>query len=164
MLYRVKSLSKGNNSKKDPLSSTLNPRESTAVLLPSTITTASPLDEEMFIDSDRTGWYRSTISDNSYPLNAGNGLSGRDGGRSGSLYADSLKEQRGRGYAKGENLNISEKSLEQDKPQRKKGKPEIQSLPFSENKSRNAVLDFDVDGSNSDDGLNALLQVIIVIC
>lgn len=59
---RVKSLSKGNSSKKDPLSA-LNPRDSTAFPLPSVLPTASAYEDnltDVSNERNRSGWTRQT--------------------------------------------------------------------------------------------------------
>lgn len=158
LIYRVKSLSKGNNPKKD-LYSTLNLRDSTVLPLPSVSPTVSPFDEEMSTDSDKIGWSKPNVFDNSLPFNLVNKLSGKDEEKYGSLYSGGLTSE---SYTKGG------KCYEQDTHQWEKGKPEIQLLPFSENKSRKyegentwkSITNVSRNGSRSDDDLNALLQVL----
>ncbi|KAI3835321.1 hypothetical protein MKW98_020437 [Papaver atlanticum] len=155
---RVKSLSKGNNSKRDPLLATLNIRESTTVSLSSALPPVSSTYESNTTDfteePNRFGWSkqfeRETYNMERVP-------SGRE---------DGFAASGGRGGATGEEFDYSEEFYEQEKPTRKKnGKLESYQASTLEDKMR--IVDAqtkwkDTQGNNKsshpDDDLNALLQ------
>lgn len=166
---RVKSLSKGNNSKKDLLSSSL--RESTVVSLSSVLPTFTALESDtndVSNETSRFGWSKQNEMEISPPFNPDHGRSGREEGHLYSAYADYLKEQNRMGYTTGEELPFSEESYEQNKPSWKKGKPELYPVSAWEDKTRkvnaqtkwnNDLPDINVNSLHPDDDLNSLLKV-----
>eukprot|EP00268_Persea_americana_P033145 TRINITY_DN3288_c0_g2_i1.p1 TRINITY_DN3288_c0_g2~~TRINITY_DN3288_c0_g2_i1.p1 ORF type:complete len:800 (-),score=159.95 TRINITY_DN3288_c0_g2_i1:414-2570(-) len=165
---RVKSLSKGNNSKKDLLSSSL--RDSTMAAFSSVLPTVTALDSDIADVSSETGrfgWSKQNDMEISPPFNPDRGLSGREEGYFSSAYADYLMEQKGIGYTTGEEFLFSEESYEQDKLSRKKGKPELYPVSAWDGNTRkvnaqakwnNDLPDFNVNSSHPDDDLNGLLK------
>lgn len=147
MFTRVKSLSKGNTSKKDPLLSTLNIRES--VTLPSSSSALSAVStiENNFNDPNehnRFGWSKQLERD-TVPHSMDRVSSGRE-----------------------DDFEFSEELYDSDKPSWKNSKHDTFRMPPSEGKTKKADAqtkwkDFqEVDNSSSaDDDLNALLQVRI---
>ncbi|KAF8388988.1 hypothetical protein HHK36_025672 [Tetracentron sinense] len=159
---RVKSLSKGNNSKKDPLSSTLNLRDSTALPLSSVLPTVPD-------ETNRFGWAKQIERETSPPYNMNRAPRGReDGYLSSSVYANFSKGQTGgRGGITGEDFDLSEETYEQERQSWKKnGKLDTYQISPSEDKMRRANAqtkwkdqpDFDANNSHPDDDLNALLK------
>ncbi|KAI3858237.1 hypothetical protein MKX03_001038 [Papaver bracteatum] len=159
---RVKSLSKGNNSKRDPLLATLNIRESTTVSLSSALPPVSSTYESNTTDfteePNRFGWSKQFERENSMSYNMERVPSVREDGFAAS--------GGGRGGATGEEFDYSEEFHEQEKPTRKKnGKLESYQASTLEDKMR--IVDAqtkwkDTQGNNNsshpDDDLNALLQ------
>ncbi|KAK8477983.1 hypothetical protein V6N13_002544 [Hibiscus sabdariffa] len=136
---RVKSLSKGNNSKKDMLSSSSNLRESTALPLSSSL----PIDalEDSVIDipfeKNKFGWSKPTERDTSFKVDSV--PSGRD---------TSFKGQRGglNGMAE-DDFDYSEETYEQPKMLQKTKDTLMKHVDPST-----------FDYNNSDDDLSALLK------
>eukprot|EP00268_Persea_americana_P033147 TRINITY_DN3288_c0_g3_i3.p1 TRINITY_DN3288_c0_g3~~TRINITY_DN3288_c0_g3_i3.p1 ORF type:complete len:463 (-),score=108.33 TRINITY_DN3288_c0_g3_i3:420-1808(-) len=161
---RVKSLSKGSNPKKDLLSATLNPRDSTT--LPLTVSTFEANVVDVSTETNRFGWSKQIETETSLPFTLERGLGVREEGHVASGYVDYPKEQRGRGYSTGGEFDFSQESYEQDKSSWKKGKPEIYTGPAVEDKPRKVdaktkwkdLPDMDEDGSPLDDSLDALLK------
>ncbi|RWR73375.1 kinesin-like protein KIN-13B [Cinnamomum micranthum f. kanehirae] len=117
---RVKSLSKGSNPKKDLLSATLNPRDSTT--LPLTVSTSEANVVDVSTETNRFGWSKQIETETSLPFTLERGLGVREEGHLPSGYVDHPKEQRGRGYSTGGEFDFSQESYEQDKSSWKKGK------------------------------------------
>ncbi|MCL7044280.1 hypothetical protein MKW94_014745 [Papaver nudicaule] len=159
---RVKSLSKGNNSKRDPLLATLNIRESTTVSLSSALPPVSSTYESNTIDfteePNRFGWSKQFERETSMSYNMERVPSGREE----SHFAASG----GRGGVTGEDFDYSEEFYEQEQPTRKKnGKLESYHVSTLEDKMR--IVDAQTkwkgtqgnnNSSHPDDDLNALLQ------
>ncbi|XP_010249745.1 PREDICTED: kinesin-like protein KIN-13B [Nelumbo nucifera] len=161
---RVKSLSKGNNSKKDPLSSALNPRESTALPLSSVLPTVTTFDSNVSDvpnETNRFGWSKQFEKETSPPFNMDRVPSGRED-------FDFPNDQRGgRGGTRAEDFDLPDEFYEQEKPVRKKnGKMEKYQISTAEDKVRNSdslmkwkdIPGVDSNNSHSDDDLNALLE------
>lgn len=161
----MKSLSKGSNPKKDLLSATLNPRDSTT--LPLTVSTFEANVVDVSTETNRFGWSKQIETETSLPFTLERGLGVREEGHLPSGYVDHPKEQRGRGYSTGGEFDFSQESYEQDKSSWKKGKPEIYTGPAVEDKPRKVdaktkwkdLPDMDEDGAPLDDSLDALLKV-----
>ncbi|KAL5729277.1 Kinesin-like protein KIN-13B [Ranunculus cassubicifolius] len=132
---RVKSLSKGNTSKKDPLLSTLNIRESTTIL-----PTISSIDNfsDTSNEQNRFGWSKQTERDPS-PHPMGRASSGRE-----------------------DDFNFSEELYESEKSSWKNTRlPPSSDVKSRKPDTQSKWKDFqDLDNNNSspDDDLNALLQ------
>ncbi|XP_068652885.1 kinesin-like protein KIN-13B isoform X2 [Aristolochia californica] len=163
---RVKSLSKGNNSKKDPLSSTLNFRDSTALPL-SKVLSVNGNSVDMSNETNRFGWSKQPQMETSLPPSMKNKFSGGDDGQLGSVYLNYSREQQvGRGYATGEELDFPDESYGQDKQPGRKGKPMMHRVSATESNTRKSeaqlkwkeLPDSDANGFNADNNLNALLK------
>ncbi|KAF8393361.1 hypothetical protein HHK36_021604 [Tetracentron sinense] len=169
---RVKSLSKGNNSKKDSLSSTLNLRDSTASPLSSVLPTISTFEgnvTDVPNTTNRFGWPKQNEREIYLPFNVDRVPSGRDDSHlNSSLNADSSNVQRGgRGGTTGEDPDFLEESYEQERPSWKNdGKLETYKLTASEDEMMKAgaqttwmdLPKFDANNSHLDDDLNILLK------
>lgn len=167
---RVKSLSKGNNPKKDlsASASTLNMRESSAISLSSGLPTASTL-ESSNIDiangTSRFGWSKQIEKGISSPFNIDRVPSGREEVHVASSYTNYYREQR-KGSATAEEDDFSDEDYEQEKRSWRKGKTHTYSASgFEDNAQRidahaewNDVPDTDARSLRSDDDLNALLK------
>ena len=164
----MKSLSKGNNSKKDTLSSSSNLRESTALPLASSL----PIDTfednitDVPFEKNKFGWSKQIERDTSPPFKVDRVLSGRAEGNLAVPYSDYYKGQRGglNGTAE-EDFDYSEETFEQQKMLRKiNRKAQTYQMPSLEKQKTDTLTKhvdpstFD-DKSNSDDDLNALLKV-----
>lgn len=125
LLSRVKSLSKGNNPKKDMLAATLNLKESTNVPLSSYLPTASAFEDDI---------------NDTWPVQ----VEKEEYDQSEEVYDDAKTLWKRTGKVQQYNVSISE-----DKVRKPNGQTKWTDIPKSH--SRN---------SNSDDDLNALLQVI----
>lgn len=165
---RVKSLSKGNNSKKDILS--INLRDSTSVPLSSASPTVATLDGDMVDVSNETNrltWSKQNETETSLPFNMDHDFSGGEDVHFSSVYADYSKEQRGRAFTNAEEFDFLEESNDRDKPSWRKNKPELYPVSTWEDRTRkvnaqmkwsNDLPDLDVKSSHPDDDLNALLK------
>ncbi|KAK8698463.1 hypothetical protein V6N13_114580 [Hibiscus sabdariffa] len=138
---RVKSLSKGNNSKKDALSSSSNLRESTALPLPSSLATDTFEDiiTVVPLERKRHGWTDRIERDASPPFKVERVQSGRAEGNLAVVYSDYYKGQKG-----GLNGMAVDDSA-------------VDDTGYSEEKQVDPST-FDDKYSNSDDDLNALLK------
>ncbi|KAF8400781.1 hypothetical protein HHK36_014083 [Tetracentron sinense] len=172
---RVKSLSRGNNLKKDPLSSTLNLRDSTASPLSSALPTVSTFDGKI-VDIDipnetnRFGWVRQIERETSPPVSMDRAPRGRgESHLASSVCADFFKGQTGgRSGITKEDSDFFEETYEQDRNSWKKnGKLETYQISSAlQDKMRKAVTrtkwkdqsDFDANTSHQDDDLSALLK------
>ncbi|XP_077220031.1 ATP binding microtubule motor family protein [Tasmannia lanceolata] len=165
---RVKSLSKGNTTKKDPLSASLNLRESTASPLSSTLPPVSSFEGNnnvaVSIETNRFGWHKQVELETSLPFNMDRGFTGRDEGLLASAYGDYSKEHRG--LTTGKEFDFSEESYEQSKISWKNEKPNKYPVLASEHKTRKVetqgkwkdLPDFEANNSNPEEDLNALLK------
>ncbi|XP_059638119.1 kinesin-like protein KIN-13B [Cornus florida] len=169
---RVKSLSKGNSSKRDPLSSSLNLRSSTALPLSSVIPTLTASEDnvmDLTHESSRFGWSKQTEREPSPSFNIERVPSGRaQGNLASSAFTDSFRSQRaGQGNITEDDLDYSDKNFEQDKPSWMMNK-KVESYQGSAleekmsktgtQKMRRDLPYFEVNNLNSDDDLSALLK------
>ncbi|GMI81251.1 hypothetical protein like AT3G16060 [Hibiscus trionum] len=137
---RVKSLSKGNNSKKDMLSSSSNLRESTALPLSSSLPVDAFEDSitDIPFEKNRFGWSKPTERDTSFKMDSV--PSGRD--------TDYVKGQRGGLNSMAEDdFDYSEETYEQPK-----------MLQKTKDALTKHVDPSTFDYNNSDDDLSALLK------
>lgn len=164
---RVKSLSKGNNPKKDLSASTLNLRESSAIPLSSGLPTAPILESNNFDivnGTNRFGWSKQIEKGMTSPFNVDRVPRGRGEVHVASSYTNYYREQR-RGFATAED-DFSDEDYEQEKRLWRKGKTDIYSASgFEDNAQRidahakwKDVPDADASSLRSDDDLNALLK------
>ncbi|XP_043699193.1 kinesin-like protein KIN-13B [Telopea speciosissima] len=167
---RVKSLSKGNTTKKDPLLSTINLRDSTAASLSPVFPAVSNFESNISDvpnETSRFGWSRQIEREASPPFNLDRTPSGREEGLFASaVYSDVLKDNRGDRFGTTmEDFDYSEEFYEQ-RPPRKTGKPETYQFSGVDDrrrithtlaKSKNLPT-FNVNNSHSEDDLNALLK------
>ncbi|KAJ6731445.1 KINESIN-LIKE PROTEIN [Salix purpurea] len=168
---RVKSLSKGNSTKRDPLSSS-NLRDSTTLPL----TSFSQL-EPTFVDSiadfpnekSRFGWSRPTERETSPPFNMDRVPSGRiEGNLPASVHTDYYKVQSGgQSVIIANDCNYTEESYELEKPSWMNNNKNVDTFQKSalEDKRRTDslmkqrdVLAVQAINSHSDDELNVLLK------
>ncbi|KAJ6435366.1 hypothetical protein OIU84_000541 [Salix udensis] len=168
---RVKSLSKGNSTKRDPLSSS-NLRDSTTLPL----TSFSQL-EPAFVDSiadfpnekSRFGWSRPTERETSPPFNMDRVPSGRiEGNLPASVHTDYYKVQGGgQSVIIANDCNYAEESYELEKPSWMNNNKKVDTFQKSalEDKRRTDslmkqrdVLAVQAINSHSDDELNVLLK------
>ncbi|KAI4347130.1 hypothetical protein L6164_007973 [Bauhinia variegata] len=166
---RVKSLSKGNSSKRDPLSTSSNLRDSTA-LPSSALSHESNFEDEInyvSIEKNRFGWSKQLEREPSPPINVDRVPSIRIGGNlSASVYSDSQRGQKGSQNDKAENeTDYLGQTHEQDKT--RKTIKKVDTNPFSavEDKrrmdshvKRADLPHFESNYSNPDDDLNVLLK------
>ncbi|XP_022755052.1 kinesin-like protein KIN-13B isoform X2 [Durio zibethinus] len=165
---RVKSLSKGNNSKKDALSSSSNLRESTALPLASSL----PIDTfedniaDVPFEKNKFGWSKLNERDTSPPFKVDRVPSGRAEGNLAVPYSDYFKGQRAglNGMAK-DDFDYSEETYEQQKILQKiNGKAQTYEIPSLEKQKTDPLTKhvdpsiFDDNNSHSDDDLSALLK------
>uniref|UniRef100_A0A5B7BPC7 Kinesin-like protein n=1 Tax=Davidia involucrata TaxID=16924 RepID=A0A5B7BPC7_DAVIN len=164
---RVKSLSKGNSSKRDPLSSSLNLRSSTALPLSSALPTVSASEDDV-VDvphgSSRFGWSKQFERESSPSFNVERVPSGRN--LASSVYTDNYKGQRGgRGEIAEDDFDYSEEINEQDKPSWMMNKKveNYQTSALDDKMRKNGTQtrqrdlpDFEDNNSHSDDDLNTL--------
>ncbi|GKV11769.1 hypothetical protein SLEP1_g22991 [Rubroshorea leprosula] len=168
---RVKSLSKGNSSKKDLLSSSSNLRDSVALPLSSTLTTDPTFEDTVNDDpyeKTRFGWSKHTEREASPPFKVDRGASGRaEGTLAANVYSDYYKGQKGGLNGLAENdVNYSQDTIDQEKTSLKS---KVQNCPMSSLEewrksetlakwvNRPAPASED-NHSHSDDDLNALLK------
>ncbi|XVE98181.1 hypothetical protein REPUB_Repub03eG0083700 [Reevesia pubescens] len=166
---RVKSLSKGNNSKKDMLSSSSNLRESTALPLASSLPTDTFEDNitDVTFEKNKFGWSKQIERDTSPPFKVDRVPSGRAEGNLAATYSDYFKGQRGapNGMAEDE-FDYSKETYEQQKMLQKiNSKAQNYQMPSLEEKwTTNGLTKrvdpsaFDDNNSHSDDDLSALLK------
>ena len=168
-LCRVKSLSKGNNPKKDLSASTLNIRESAVVPLSSGLPTVSTLDSNSFDvanGTNRFGWSKHIEKEVSLPFSVDGVPSGREEVHIASLYNNYYREQN-RSFTTADEDDFAEEDYEQDKRSQRKGKADTYSASGYEDKTRRVdsqtkwkdVPDTDANSLRSDEHLNALLKV-----
>ncbi|KAJ4953205.1 hypothetical protein NE237_030037 [Protea cynaroides] len=167
---RVKSLSKGNNSKKDPLSSTINLRDSTTASLSSVLQSVPNLEGNIsdVPETSRFGWSRQIEREASPPFNLERTPSRRDEGPLAStVYSDFLKDNQGDRFGTAmEDFDYSEEFYEQKPLRKRNGKPETSQYSAVDDRTRRTDMkaksknlpNFDANNSHSDDDLNALLK------
>ncbi|KAJ0091442.1 hypothetical protein Patl1_13234 [Pistacia atlantica] len=168
---RVKSLSKGNSSRRDPLSSSSNLRESTALPLSSALPTKLLSDDnvtDLPNEKNRFGWAKQIDREPSPPSNLDHVPSGRaEGNLAASVHSDHYKSQRGGQYDIAEDdYDYSVETYEQEKPLwMNNKKPENHQMLALEDrrktdamKKRRDIPACEANNSHSDDDLNALLK------
>ena len=169
---RVKSLSKGNISKKDPLSSSLNLRDSTAFPVSSLLPTASNIEDnlpDIPNEINRFGWSKQIEKETSPPFKVDRVPSGRvEGNIPASSYSDYYKGQRGgQSDVTEDDVDYSEDIYNQEKPSWIKNKKvETSQISALEDKmrkpeshiKRRELPDFEANNLRPDDDLNALLK------
>ncbi|XWS72015.1 hypothetical protein CRYUN_Cryun02cG0004500 [Craigia yunnanensis] len=164
---RVKSLSKGNNSKKDALSSSSNLRESTALPLASSLPTDTFEDNitDVPFEKNKFGWSKQIERDTS-PFKVDRVPSGRAEGNLAVPYSDYFKDQRAglNGMAE-DDFDYSEETYEQQKMLQKiNRKAQTYQMPSLEKRKTDVLTKrvdpstFDDNNSHSDDDLSALLK------
>ncbi|KAL9443548.1 hypothetical protein AB3S75_016835 [Citrus x aurantiifolia] len=165
---RVKSLSKGNISKRDPLSSSSNLRDSTAFpgssVVPTKLTSEDNVNDVPH-ENSRFGWAKQTEREPS-PPRVNRIPSGRAEGNL-APYPEYYKGQRGGQYDVTEDdYDYSEETYEQEKTSwTNDAKLETYQMSASEDmrkidavKKRRDLSSFEANDSHSDDDLNALLK------
>ncbi|XP_042973222.1 kinesin-like protein KIN-13B isoform X1 [Carya illinoinensis] len=168
---RVKSLSKGNSSRRDPLSSTSNLRESTALPLSSALPAESIFEDNITSvanDKNRFGWPKQIETEPSPPFNVDRVTSGRmEGSLPASVYSDYYKGQRGgQSDIAEDDFDYSEQTYEQEKPSRMNNKKlEAYQRSVLDDKRKidtqvkwRDMADFEANNSHADDDLTALLK------
>uniref|UniRef100_A0A2N9FXI5 Kinesin-like protein n=1 Tax=Fagus sylvatica TaxID=28930 RepID=A0A2N9FXI5_FAGSY len=168
---RVKSLSKGNISKRDPLSSSSNLRDSTALPLSSALPAESTFEDNITYapnDKNKFGWSKHNEREPSPPFNVDRVPSGRiEGSLPASVYSDYHKGHRGGQSDMAEDdFDYSEHNYEQEKPSRTNNKKvETYQKSALEDKRKidtqikwRDMSGFAANNSHSDDDLNALLK------
>ena len=137
----VKSLSKGNSSKRDPLSSSLNLRSSITFPLSLVLPNGSG-SEEIMVDvphgSSRFGWSKQTERESCLSFNIDRVPSGRvQGNLAPYVYTKTYKGQRSvQGDIMEDDLDYFEEIYEQDKPSRMNKKKETYQAPALDDKTR----------------------------
>lgn len=162
---RVKSLSKGNISKKDPLSSYSNLRDSTVIPLSSAIppTKSSFQDvvSDLPNDKNRFGWHKQIEKETSPPFNVDRVPSGRaEGDLSPSVYSNLYK---GQSDFVEDDFDFTE-TYEQEKKNKKVEAYQISAL--EDNKTRKInnktngrdLLEFQAKNSHTEEDLKALFK------
>ena len=168
----MKSLSKGNNSKKDTLSSSSNLRESTAFPLASSLPTDTFEDNitDVPFEKNKFGWSKQIERDTSPPFKVDRVPSGRAEGNLAAPYSDYYKGQRGglNGMTE-DDFDYSETYEQQKMSQKVNRKGQTYQMPSLEEKQKTDALTkrvdpstFDDKNSHSDDDLNALLKVLSI--
>ncbi|XP_061340113.1 kinesin-like protein KIN-13B isoform X1 [Gastrolobium bilobum] len=166
---RVKSLSKGNSSRRDPLSSS-NLRDSTVLSASSALSRDDTFEDEItYVSSERNrfGWSKQFEREPSPPINMDRIPSGRMGGNlAPSVYSDPLKGHRGGQNDRAENENdYPGPTYEQDRTRKTIKRVDNTQLFAVEDKrkieSRVKHVDlphFEANHSDPDGDLNALLK------
>ncbi|KAJ4958549.1 hypothetical protein NE237_025660 [Protea cynaroides] len=167
---RVKSLSKGNYTKKDPLFSSINLRDSTTASLSSVLPAVSNFESNVYDipnETSRFGLSRQIEREASPPFNLHRTPSGREEGPLAStVYSEFLKDNRGdRFRSTMEDFDYSEEFNEQ-KPLPKIGKPESNKFSGADDRTRRThtqaksknLPNLNANNSNSDADLNVLLK------
>ncbi|XP_044463183.1 kinesin-like protein KIN-13B [Mangifera indica] len=168
---RVKSLSKGNSSRRDPLSSSSNLRESTMLPLSLALPTKLLSNDnvtDLPNEKNRFGWAKQIDREPSPPSNLDRVPSGRaDGNLTASVHLDYYKSQKGGQYDISEDdYDYSEVAYEQEKTSRINNKKleTHQMLTLDDRQKTDAVKKsrdnspFEANNSHSDYYLNALLK------
>ncbi|KAK4604193.1 hypothetical protein RGQ29_012625 [Quercus rubra] len=167
---RVKSLSKGNISKRDPLSSSSNLRDSTALPLSALPDESTFEDNITYVSNDKNkfGWSKHIEKEPSPPFNVDRVPSGRiEGSLPAAVYLDYHKGHRGgQNDMDEDDFDYSEHNYDQEKPSRMNNKKvETYQKSTLEDKrkidfqiKRRDMSDIAANNSHSDDDLNALLK------
>ncbi|XP_028774043.1 kinesin-like protein KIN-13B [Neltuma alba] len=165
---RVKSLSKGNTSKKESVPSSSNLRDSTTLPSSSVISREDTFEDEInYISNDknRFGWSKQLEREPSPPINMDRVPSGRMGGNfAASVYSDSQRGQRGGQNDEAENdVDYLKPTYEQDRTRKTSKKADTTRLASVEYKKIDShVKRMDQPKANHkntpDDDLNALLK------
>ncbi|KAL5572672.1 hypothetical protein UlMin_022269 [Ulmus minor] len=167
---RVKSLSKGNSSRRDQLSSSSNLRESTALPLSSSLQTEPSFEDNIAsIPSEKNtfGWSKQIEREPSPSFDADRVPSGRLEGRlTASVYSDNYKSQKGSQNGVDEDsYDYTKRTYEQEKPPQMNNKVDTYKRSLLVNKrktdpqmkERNQT-EFDAINCSSDDDLILLLK------
>ena len=166
----MKSLSKGNSSKRDPLSS-LNVRDSTVLPGSSILSQDDTFEDEItYVSSERNrfGWSKQHEREPSPPIIVDRVPSGRMGGNlASSVFSDLQKGQRGGQNGKAENeTDYPGATYEQDRTRKTDKGVDANQLSALEDKRKIESLvkhvnlpHFEANHSDPDDDLNALLKV-----
>ncbi|XP_021741539.1 kinesin-like protein KIN-13B [Chenopodium quinoa] len=159
---RVKSLSKGNNSKRDLPSSTVS-KDSNSQLSSSgsaQILNLEDITANGLSGSGRFGWSREFERGSPPSPKIERVPSGRADNTSASGYSDYYRGQKGGLVDMSvDDYDNSEDIFEQDKPYRMKyKKTETYHVPAAENRTRKNLADFSSNNMSSDDDLNVLLK------
>lgn len=174
LFSRVKSLSKGNISKKDPLSSSLNLRDSTTFPLSSALPTSSNIEDTITDVPNaihRFGWSKQIEREPSPPLKVDRVPSGRIGGNIlASSFSDYYKGQKScQSDVAEDEADYSEEIYNQEKASWTRNKRvETSQISSLEDKMRkpdshiNQRERSEIEANNlrADDDLNALLKVV----
>ncbi|KAJ6845462.1 kinesin-like protein KIN-13B [Iris pallida] len=163
---RVKSLSKGNNPKKDLSAASL--RDSTAVPLSSSLSAMPSLETNHFAanGSNRFGWSKQIEKETSSSYNMERAPRVREEMHAAASYSTYYKEQSS-GFTTPEEYDYPEEAYEQEKRSWRKGKAETYSASGFEDKPPQrvdapmkwkGVPDIDANSLRSDDDLIALLK------
>jgi kinesin family protein 2/24 len=168
----VKSLSKVNSSKRDPLSSSVNLRDSNALPLSSALSAESSFEDNTTYvphDKNRFGWSKQIEREPSPPFNVDRVPSGRmEGSLPPGVYSDYYKGQRGGQNDMTENyFDYSQQTYEHEKPPRVNNKKiETYHKSIFDDKRKidtqmkwRDMSDFEANISGPDDDLNALIKV-----
>ncbi|XP_062149081.1 kinesin-like protein KIN-13B [Alnus glutinosa] len=168
---RVKSLSKGNSSRRDPLSSSSNLRDSTALPLSSALPAESIFEDNTTCvphDKNRFGWSKQIEREPSPPFNMDRVPSGRiEEILPAGVYSDYYKGQRdGQNDMAEDDFDYSQQTYEQEKPPRVNNKKiETYHKSILEDKRKidtpmkwRDMSNFEANNSGSVDDLNALLK------
>ena len=161
--FRVKSLSKGNSTRRDPLYSTSNLRESTASLLSSSVPMEQSFEDNrtnLPNDKNRFGWSKQNVREGTPPMNVEPIPSNRADitlphHKSQPSFQDDFTQ---------DDIGYPEQQYEQEKSSWMNNKiTETRQVPgfVNQKKTRRDIPDFETD-SPSDDDLDALLKVIIL--
>lgn len=168
----MKSLSKGNSSRRDPLSSSSNLKDSTALPSSSVLSHEATFDKEInYVSSEknRFGWSKQLEREPYPPVDVGRVPSGRMGGNVAASLSDPQKGQRG-----GQNDKADSETgyrgrtydYEQDRARKTSKKVESSELSVVEDQRKIdshvkcvQLPHFLADCSNPDDDLNVLLKV-----
>ncbi|KAK3041666.1 hypothetical protein RJ639_001476 [Escallonia herrerae] len=161
---RVKSLSKGNSSRKDLFSSSMNLRSSTALPSSSLIPTISGSKDEIIHDSNRFGWSKETERDSSRSFNMDHFPSGRAQDLVSTVSPDNKYQGGCQGDINEDDFELYEETYGQDKPfwmmNNKAETYEHSALEDKTTKSSSQTkqTDAETDNSGSHDSLYVLLQ------
>lgn len=170
----MKSLSKGNISKRDLLSSSSNLRDSTALPLSALPDESTFEDNITYVSNDKNkfGWSKHIQKEPSPPFNVDRVPSGRiEGSLPAAVYLDYHKVHRGgQNNMDEDDFDYFEHNYDQEKPSRMNNKKvETYQKSTLEDKrkidfqsKRRDMYDIAANNSHSDDDLNALLKVIRV--
>lgn len=167
---RVKSLSKGNSSRRDLLSSSSNLRDSTALPLSSALPAESSFEDNTTYvthEKNRFGWSKHIEREPSPPFNVDRVPSGRmEGSLPAGVYSDYYRGHRG-GHNElvEDDFDYSQRTYEHEKPPRASNKVETYRKSILEDEGKintqikwRDMSNSEANNSNSDNDLNALLK------